>query len=105
MLNLALLAVMLVQRFVVGHVQHSRSDLRAENRGQLLRRRIGVFDGVVKDRCAEDHHIGDATLVRQHVGQRDRMVDIRRRIGILATLGAVLVSGEGHCLQKHTDGV
>src|SRR5690606_28675876 len=53
----------------------------------------------------EDHYIGDATLVRQHVGQRDRMIDVGRRVRILATLRAVLVSSESHCLYEHTDGV
>ena len=38
-------------------------------------------------------------------GQRNRVVDLKRRLGILASLVAVLVGGKGHGLDQRGQGV
>ena len=50
---------------------------------------------VAHGRCAQHRHIINAAFIGEHVGQRDRMVDVGRRGDVLATLVAVLVRGEG----------
>ena len=69
--------------------------MRSPNsRAQLLERGVGVLDGVVQQRRGEHLDVGDAALARQHLGERDRMVDVGRGLGVLAPLVAVLVRGE-----------
>ena len=57
--------------------------------------------GVVKDRGAEHIQGTDSTLIGKHVGQCDRMVDVRRTLQVLATLVAVLVRSKCDCANEH----
>jgi hypothetical protein len=50
-------------------------------------------------------HILHAALVGQHIGQRNRVVDVRRGLGVFAPLVAVLVGGKGHGLDQSGQGI
>ena len=99
-LDLQALALGLGQALVVGDLGDDARDARAEGVDQLLVAGGGVLDRVVQQRRAQHLEVGDAALVHQHVGERDRMVDVGRGVGVLAALVAVLVGGEGQRLKK-----
>ena len=94
MRDLKALALLFWQRLVVGDLQDDPGNLGTELRGELPGRGIGVFDGVVKQRSGENDRVGDVRLVRQDVGNRDRVVDVGAGFGALAALVAVLVGRE-----------
>lgn len=77
-LCLQLLAHGLVEHLVVGHLQHHRRHLIAKQGPQLVGRGLGVLDGVVQHGGAQHRHILHAALVGQHIGQRNRVVDVRK---------------------------
>jgi hypothetical protein len=88
------LRVGLGQALVVGHLLDHGGDARAELGAQLVGSGGGVLDGVVQQRRGQHLGVGHAALARQHLGQRDRVVDVGRGLGVLAPLVAVLVRGE-----------
>ena len=100
MLDLQALALRLRQALVVGDLGDDARDARAEGLDQLLVRGGGVLDRVVQQRGAQHLEVGHAALVHQHVGERDRVVDVGRGLRVLAPLVAVLVRGEGERLKK-----
>ncbi len=93
--DLQALALGLGQRLVVGNFENDRGDLRPEIAQEFLRGRVSVLDGVVQDGGDERGFVVHVRLVRQHVGQGDRMVDVGRRGDVLAPLVTVLVRGKG----------
>jgi hypothetical protein len=82
------------------HLGDDVGDARAERVDELFVSGIRVLDGVVQQRRAQNLDVLDATFVDQHVGEGDRMVDVGRRLRILALLMAVLVRREGERLKQ-----
>ncbi len=100
MLDLQALACRLVQLLVVAYLLDDRRDLRAEEIPYFPGGCLRVLDGVVQERRADHDRIVDSSLAPEHVGQRDRMIDVGRSLEILASLVAVLLRGE---LQRGED--
>jgi len=94
-LDLSALAVCLGKGLVVGHLHDHVGDLPAEVIDQLRIRRLGVLDRVVQNGSDQRLQVIDPALGGQHVGQRDRVVDVRAGLGVLAPLRPVAVRGEG----------
>jgi hypothetical protein len=102
-LDLEALALGFRERLVVGDLGDDARDARAERVRELLVGGIGVLHRVVEQRRAQHLDVGDAALVHQHVGERDRVIDVGRGRRILAALVAVLVRGERERLKKERE--
>jgi hypothetical protein len=100
MVDLRLLALELAQLLVVGTLDHDVGDLVPEHDLDLVMRGVGVFDGVVEQRCCQHHRVLDVRL-HQDIGELYRVVDVGRGFGVLAALVAVLLGGEGRSLQDN----
>jgi len=83
----------LVERLVVGHFLDQRADRGAEVFLQLGGRGVGILDGVVEERGGENIDIGNAGI-RERCGHCNWVIDVRRGLGILSTLGPVFFRGE-----------
>ena len=100
MIDLPLLAHGPRERLVVGHLRDNRADLRAESFPDLVEGNPRVLDHVVEDRCGEHDRVRDASGVGDQVGNRDRVVDVRRPTPIFAALIAMPVCCEVQCPQQ-----
>ena len=100
-LDLQLLAPLARQRLVVG-------ALRGRCRRSSLPKRASSSSNVVCVSSTVSCRIAahstamsvDAALVDEHVGERDRMIDVGRRGDVLAPLVAMLVRGEGERIDE-----
>ena len=70
-LDLQLLAPLLRKRLVVGHLEDDVRNRVSELRAELFFRRIGVFDGVVKDGSLQDDEFVDAAGRGEQARERD----------------------------------
>ena len=99
-IDLALLAIVVVEVRIVGHFFHHGGHPGPEGLAQLARSGLGVFQRVVQQRRGDDFRVGDSPFHRQRAGQRQRMVDVARGMQILAALLAMAVGGKGGGLQN-----
>src|SRR5436190_4174360 len=99
-LDLQALARVLAQALVVGDFHDDARDLLAEHARKLCARGFRVLYRVVQHRGTQRRGIGNAPFIVQHARQRDRVVDIGRRVPVLATLGPVLVRREREHVEK-----
>jgi hypothetical protein len=99
-LDLQALALRFGQVRVVSDFGNDARNPRTEYSHQLLVRGVGILNRVVEQRRAQHLHVCHAALVDQHVGERNRMVYVRRGGGVLAPLVAMLVRSEGERLKK-----
>jgi len=76
MLDLEALPFGLGQALVVRHFLHEHPDLVPETALQLIRRGIGVLDGVVQHRAHERHQVAHATDGGQHRRHFDGVIDV-----------------------------
>jgi hypothetical protein len=102
-LDLQALALGLLQFLVVGDFHHHAGDALAELALQLLEAGVGILDGVVQQRRGEHLGVGDSSLAREHLGERDRVVDVGRGLRVLAPLVAVLVRGESQRAEEQRE--
>src|SRR5688572_16839047 len=99
-LDLQALARVLAQALIVGHFHDDARDLLAEYTRQLNARRFRVLYRVMQHRGTKCRSVRDPAFVVQHARQRDRVVDVGRRVPVLATLSAMLVCREGEYVEK-----
>jgi hypothetical protein len=104
MLDLQPLALSLRQRLVVGDFHDDVGDIAAEEPNQLFPRRVRVLDRVVENRRDEDTPVVDPALVREDIGQRDRVIDVGGRARILAALVPVFPGSECNGLNQKVHG-
>ncbi|GAA0755237.1 hypothetical protein FHS52_000009 [Erythromicrobium ramosum] len=90
----------LVEALVVGDLKHQTTDSLAEAFGKLLSRSPGVLYRVVQDRCCEDVRVLHPGL-DQDVRHVERVVDVGRRIDVLAALLAVTVGSKACRTNDH----
>ncbi len=93
------LAFRLLEILVVRDFEHDGGDDLPEAHAEFVGGGVGVLDRVVQQRRAENGDVVDP-LALQHAGQRDRMIDVGRGLGILAPLVAVLVRRERDGFQQ-----
>lgn len=61
---------------------------------QFFMRRVGILQRVVKDDRKQHAFIADIAFVGQDMRKRNRMIDIRRCLRVLAALTTMLVRSE-----------
>ncbi len=93
-MHLQSLSGVLVQPLRVSHFKNDIGNFFAELASQLLPGRLRIFDCVVQKRCRQHDHVVNITLGPQDGGKCDRVVDVGRSLGILATLITMLPSRE-----------
>jgi hypothetical protein len=94
MFDLQALSFGLRQGLVVRHFSDDVRDFRAEPSHELVVRRGRILDRVVQNGRKQHALVVYAAFVGEHVRKRDRMIDIRRRLRVLAALIAMFVRGE-----------
>jgi hypothetical protein len=99
-LDLELLPNAFLLSLVVGHFLDDLANGSAEALLQLWARGFGVFDRVVQHGRHERVDVGDAADVGEQMRDADRMVDIGRRVGVLASLLLMLEGREPHRLEQ-----
>ena len=99
-LDLQLLALAFLELIVIGDFEHNVANLTAEHGCQLIGRSLRIFERVVQYRGDQHRGIRHAGFLHQHVGQINRVIDVRRRLGVFAPLVAVLVCRESNRFQK-----
>lgn len=88
--NMHALAVDLRHGLVVSHFLNQRRRVVAKLAAQFIRGRVGVFYRVMKQCGAQRCRISHAAFFGQYASQCQRMIDVGRRLGVLAPLIASL---------------
>lgn len=94
------LALGAVHRHVVGHLHHQRRDVGPELPLELIDRGVGILDGIVEDGRLQRGDIVDLPDCRQNRRDLDRVIDVRCLVIALASLVAMLESGERKCAKN-----
>ena len=95
--DLKTLALELRQPFIVRDFLDDTSYVDAESRIQFLNCGLGVFKRVVQDRGLEGRKVVHVTDADEQFGYFYRMVYIRRRFDVLATLVSMFI---GSAVQR-----
>lgn len=104
MLDLRLLAAQLGRAPVVGDFRDNAARADSEFAFDFVERRVSVLNRVVQKRGNERVRVIDAAQRREQVRHAERVVDVRRRLGVSAALRGVLACGKVGGAEKNRRG-
>ena len=103
-LDLQTLALSLWQGFVVSDLKNDIGNLLPEQLDQFGLGGLGIFKSVMQDGRNQHAIILDKGLIGEDIRQRDRVIDVRGSMNVLAALIAVPVGGEVDGLDEFVHG-